>query len=286
MHKILLIAVALISYTYLNAKSLKEKEDSCEIVSIMSTPAFLAEDKNISYKKTSYTYYPEIDKNDRILAKDSIFSTYVIYSKGKFLLELYHETKVYKMYLLNETKNKGLNVCYNSKKKYLSTGRYLFKKDLLVLTDIQNGVSNVAKKITMNTFRFENICFSFLRGKTLYNEPANLEPDDLFPQKPKMPLFETLNSEDFQQEYQYGKYKGIYISNDMDLLLFLEDVYYYYYVCGLPISTGSYFIKERVIELNDSSLTHTFYMRITPQGIQSAYLPGDREGVLLKKIKD
>lgn len=112
------------------------------------------------------------------------------------------------------------------------------------------------------------------------------------------PFIETVNKqiniEYFSSIFQSNKLKlpirkqtiGSYQSADNDLFLLLNpDTTYRYYVCGLLLSEGTWTQKGQRIELYDKHLQHTFYGKITNQGILSGYWPGDMEGTLLKRAE-
>lgn len=255
------------------------------VVELPGIPTYLLDPLTISKEYECYSYSPSISRSDRELANDSVYSQYVRFKDGWFTLRFIKELKNYEIRILNSGNETKLE--RNSAIKDISYGDYSEFKDRIELTDSENGLKITLKKIANDTLQADERCFPFLKGKYLFYQSIKFDYES---ESIEALLSDTIQGHaNISQEYAHntGTVNGIYISNNQDLFLLLSpDATYRYYVCGLLLSEGKWAQKGQRIELRDKHLQHTFYGKITNQGILSGYWPGDMEGALLKRIEE
>ena len=255
------------------------------MVELSGIPTYLLDPLTISKGYECYSYSPFISRSDRELSNDSVYSKYVRFKDGWFTLRFIKELKNYEIRILNSGNETKLE--RNSAIKNISYGDYSEFKDRIILTDSDNGLKITLKKIANDTLQADEQCFPFLKGKKLFSQSIKFDYEN---ESVENLLSNTIQEHiNISQEYAHNikELYGIYISNNQDLFLLLSpDATYRYYVCGLLLSEGKWAQKGQRIELRDKHLQHTFYGKITNQGILSGYWPGDMEGALLKRIEE
>lgn len=147
------------------------------------------------------------------------------------------------------------------------------------------------KKISKDTLQADNRFFPFLKGKKLSYGVVSFNAKKYFSKE--MPVISESSITEVSDvgcsdtkicEKEIPM--EIFISKNEDLFLLLnKDSSYRYYVCGLLLSEGTWEQRGQRLDLHDKHLKHTFYGKITNQGILSGYWPGDMEGTLLKRIE-
>ena len=177
----------------------------------------------------------------------------------------------------------------------ISTGNCKINHEIIEFTDTLNHLYFTANYSGKRTIKPDN-CFIHLSQQPMTNLSWEMNEKDIYWEKDKR-LIQTFG---LDRDYLYlilqsAKFKlpirkptnGSFESKDKELSLCLEkDSSYRYYVCGLLLSEGTWEQKGQRLDLHDKHLNHTFYGKITNQGIWSGYWPGDMEGTLLKRIKE
>ena len=244
---------------------------------MVANPHLFMDDPFYGYEHYSFVY------NKREMSSDTVINERYK-PKGEFVfwLSFNEEKDVYQIDLLNFHRD---SVQY----RFISCGNLKRAKEKLLFLDKQNGacleaelqyVNNWGNILTFNGKSFPH----FKRKAFEWGGHPNLESAKA-----------SMDSTYIASILQSAKFRlpirkptiGSFSSEDIALFLQLnKDSSYHYYVCGLLLSEGTWAQKGQRIDLQDKHLNHTFYGKITHQGIWSGYWPGDMDGTLLKRIKE
>ena len=262
----------------------KSKEDTDTLVVVSQTDGFPdvffqeREKSSYSYKCYYTCPTPYISSNQQMGHEKCFFYT----------IFLYDEIKLYEFVL--HTRMTEHNSDERQRSIYLSLGEYSEQKGTIILTDSRNKLELLIDVISSDTMQFHNLDSPFSK-QTFYNGldfQLKKHIDDI-----EQAYIDSLKLESIMHadtilniNVSYPA-STFYVCENQELSLHLNsDATYRYYVCGLLLSEGTWEQKGQRLDLHDKHLNHTFYGKITNQGIWSGYWPGDMEGTLLKRIEE
>ena len=244
---------------------------------MVANPHLFTDDPFYGYEHFSFSY------NQREISLDPVANNMGYVHKGMFVFWLsFHKEKC--RYQINLFELHG----DSNQDRLISFGMFQEEDERYIFTDKMSGVRMEAEMRYVaswgNILVFDKSYPHFKRKAFEWDRHLNLDT-----------IVCSMDSTYIHSICQSAKIKrpirkptiGSYQSEDCDLFLLLNsDATYRYYVCGLLLSEGMWEQKGQRLDLHDKHLNHTFYGKITNQGIWSGSWPGDMEGTLLKKVEE